>query len=188
MLHEPGGLDVTTLALRRLRRHQSGTTAVELAVVLPLLVMLLFGIVEFGRAMATYSTAVTASREAARYGSVVGLKGGTPQYEDCDGMRSAAARLAAIAKVAPKNVNITYIPGPEAAVKATCNTNEKFPTPANVVDRGDQVVVTVSVPFKLILPYVPVSPPSELCGNETLENGQFCIRATDRRTIGGRAP
>ena len=50
----------------------SGVAAVEFAIVLPLLLLLLFGIVDFGRAIQQQILITEAAREAARVGSVGG--------------------------------------------------------------------------------------------------------------------
>ncbi len=50
------------------RGHEHGTAAVEFALLLPLLVLLLFGIVEFGLALYRHQVLATASREGARAG------------------------------------------------------------------------------------------------------------------------
>jgi len=68
---------------------------VEFAITLPILLMLMYGILEAGRLLFLYSTVVTASRQAVRYGSATGVNGaGTPRYQDCDGIRASAARAA----------------------------------------------------------------------------------------------
>jgi Flp pilus assembly pilin Flp len=54
------------------RRDQEGAAAVEFALLLPLLVMLLFGMIEFGLAFNTRIQATNAAREAARR-AVVGI-------------------------------------------------------------------------------------------------------------------
>ena len=48
------------------RRRERGAAAVEMAIVLPVLIMLLGGIVEFGRALYTQNMATNAAREGAR--------------------------------------------------------------------------------------------------------------------------
>ena len=45
---------------------------VEFAIALPVLLLLLFGILETGRFLFIYSSIVTASRQAARYGAATG--------------------------------------------------------------------------------------------------------------------
>jgi Flp pilus assembly pilin Flp len=168
MLHEPGGLDVTTLALRRLRRGESGASAVEMAAVIPVLLVLVLGIVEFGRAMATYSTVVTASREAARFGSTVGETGGVVHYRNCPEIRAAGDRLNILAAGADVQI---WFEEPGTGEFARCGLT----TDLTAVDKGDQVVVEVTQPFQLIIPGLPDE-------YRTLD-----ITAVDRRTIGGQA-
>jgi len=68
------------------RRDQEGAAAVEFALLLPLLVLLLFGMIEFGLAFNTRIQATNAAREAARR-AVVGidnwsdLGGGLPFWQ-----------------------------------------------------------------------------------------------------------
>lgn len=47
--------------------HQQGVAAVEFAILLPMLLLIIFGITEFGRALYSYNTIVKATRDAARY-------------------------------------------------------------------------------------------------------------------------
>lgn len=55
---------------RRRLQDEQGQSLVELAVVLPVLLLILFGIIEFGRVFGAYLTLTSASREAARAGVV----------------------------------------------------------------------------------------------------------------------
>ncbi len=52
------------------RRTEKGAAAVEFALVLPILVLLVFGIVEFGRAYNAYLSVTHAAREGARLAAV----------------------------------------------------------------------------------------------------------------------
>ncbi len=56
--------------LRRILEESRGQTLVEMALVLPLLLMLLWGVVEFGRISHAYLTITHAAREGARMGAV----------------------------------------------------------------------------------------------------------------------
>jgi Flp pilus assembly protein TadG len=47
--------------------QQRGVAAVEFAILLPLLLFIVFGITEFGRALYAYNTIVKGTRDAARY-------------------------------------------------------------------------------------------------------------------------
>ena len=53
-------------SLRRFRQSDTGQTLVEFALVLPLMLILMFGIVDFGRAFYTWLTVTNAAREGAR--------------------------------------------------------------------------------------------------------------------------
>ncbi len=58
------------LALRKLLKSRSGQSLVEMAIILPVLLMLIFGMVEFGRILSSYLIMENLSRDAARYGVV----------------------------------------------------------------------------------------------------------------------
>ena len=51
-------------------RREAGQELVEFALILPLLLLLFLGIIEFGRAILAYNTIANAAREGARYGIV----------------------------------------------------------------------------------------------------------------------
>jgi len=72
-------------------RKKSAQAMVEFAIALPILLLLLYGLLEAGRLLFLYSTVVTASRQAVRYGATTGEgNGGVPRYQDCNGIRDAA--------------------------------------------------------------------------------------------------
>lgn len=58
------------MKVRNKLRSESGASAVEFALLLPLLMMILFGIIEFGMALYRQSILTNASREGARLGIV----------------------------------------------------------------------------------------------------------------------
>ncbi|MGI5852115.1 MAG: TadE/TadG family type IV pilus assembly protein [Caldicoprobacterales bacterium] len=51
-------------------RNRKGQTTVEFALILPVLLLLIFAIIEFGFILNAYVTVVSAAREGARYGIV----------------------------------------------------------------------------------------------------------------------
>ena len=77
-------------ALKKIHRTgRHGQAIVEFAIVLPILMVLLVGILEVGRMIFIYSVVNNASREAARYGSAVGFgDDGFHKYRYCDGIRA----------------------------------------------------------------------------------------------------
>lgn len=56
--------------VQKTRRSESGASAVEFALLLPVLMMILFGIIEFGLALYRQAILTNASREGARLGIV----------------------------------------------------------------------------------------------------------------------
>lgn len=56
--------------IRRLGKRRSGQAVIEFAFVLPLLLLLVFGITEFGRALMTVNVLTAAAREGARAAAV----------------------------------------------------------------------------------------------------------------------
>lgn len=58
------------MRINRFRRDDRGAAAVEFALVLPILVVLVFGIVDFGRALFAYNYLTSAVREGGRFAAV----------------------------------------------------------------------------------------------------------------------
>ena len=56
--------------LRRYAKEQKGQSLVELALILPIIVLLMFGTVEFGRVFYSYITVTSAVREGVRQAAV----------------------------------------------------------------------------------------------------------------------
>jgi len=118
------------------RRDSKGQGMVEFAIVFPLLLMLLFGIFEFSRVMFAYSAAVSASREAARYGAAIrDIGGGIHQYEDCSGIREAAKRIGRYAGISDANITIQYSNG-SGIYSTEC-------PPSQEVNSADTISVTI---------------------------------------------
>lgn len=139
-----------------------------MALVLPLLLLLLFGVVEFGRFLSTQHGISTAAREAARYGFAIGPSpNGVPQYSDCDSIADAAAGLSGLGQVTDADVSVRYIDGAGSEIIACPATSAAIQ--AAVVD-GDRVEVTVTRPYSPIVPLVTAAFPTT-------------ITATDSRTI-----
>ena len=123
-------------------RTKRGQGLVEFALVIPILLSMMFGIFEMGRAMWVYTAVANASREAARYGSSVSdNSGGTPFYLDCAGIKEAAKRIGAIGNVGDGQIAISYDRGPGTASLGTC------PVAEDDILLGDRIVVQISGSF-----------------------------------------
>ncbi len=151
---------------------------VEFALVLPILLMLLYGLMEVGRLLFIYASTVSAARQAARYGAATGISpNGMPYYQDCDGIIASARQLGFINPIA--NVQIAYDAG---VVDANGDgridpTTEIVPlSPANpacgaftAAENGNRIKITVTSRWQPLTPLVPLSP--------------FDIVSTSERTI-----
>jgi hypothetical protein len=144
--------------------RSKGQGLLEFALILPLLLLLIWGVIESGRYLFIYISVTNASREAARYGSSVGpgeVNPNLPRYLDCGGIRSTAQRVGTIAGVIPNatGVVIEYDSGDVVAYVPT-------PTPygdcssitESDVSLGDRIVVEVQVPYAPLVPLVPYAP------------------------------
>jgi Flp pilus assembly pilin Flp len=119
-------------------RDQDGAAAVEFALLLPLLVLLLFGFIQFGLAFNTRIQATNAAREAARQ-AVVGID----NWNDVGG------------------VPFWQIVKDRAGVRSISNC--RFTTDDVV---GGTLTVSFDFPLDLVIPFLP-SPPSWRSGTAT---------------------
>jgi Flp pilus assembly protein TadG len=147
---------------------QSAQGMVEFALVLPILLLLILGVIAVGHLFFTYSFVLSSSREAARYGAAVGTTtGGKIYYQDCDGIRAAAERVGGVAGVKASNVTVNYDKGPDTAAASAGNCPIGGTGPN--VNLGDRIYVQVTLPYKPIVPLVNFP--------------EFTLRANTYRTI-----
>ena len=116
----------------------------EFALVMPMVLVMILGIFEFGRAAWVYMAVNTASREAARYGSGIGDIGdGTPQYLDCAGIRAVALQFGGPAGVKADDITISYDEGPGTSNLGAC------PLAIGALETGDRIRVQVVGNFEI---------------------------------------
>jgi Flp pilus assembly protein TadG len=137
------------------RRHwlrgDRGAALVELAVTLPLLVVVLVGITDFGRAFRTAMVVVNAARAGAQYGS-------QSQSSSTD----TAGMITKANEVLSAN-GLTTGPTPVAARSCECATNAGVYTPTTPVNTcsatctGGHIVISVNVSvtrtFSMLTPF-----------------------------------
>jgi hypothetical protein len=125
---------------------------VEFALILPVFLLLVLGIVEFGRLMVTYSSISTASRDAVRYAISIGdSPAGIPHYQDCLGIREAANKVALFSDPTIVIALDTDGPGGAAPVEY-CQVGKD--SDAIEVSLGAQISVTVTDIYDPLLPLV----------------------------------
>ena len=133
---------------------------VEFALVLPLLLLLLYGILEAGRLLFIYSTVVTASRQAVRYGSATGqglVTDTVPRYQDCAGIRQAAQRVDYLNVINDDDIVIMHDTGPGTTATTFCGGS---PLPASDTSfipnssNNSRLLVTVDGDYIPIVPRI----------------------------------
>jgi hypothetical protein len=144
------------------QKQTAAQAMVEFALVLPLLLLVVYGLLEVGRLIFTYSIVISASREAVRYGSATGLNvaGGIARYKDCAGIRTAAQNVDFLGVIDDANITISFDHGPGTSSFSSC-------PPASVVT-GDRISILVTAPFAPIIP-MPI--------------GSITVRSSSSRTI-----
>ncbi|RPJ26431.1 MAG: hypothetical protein EHM33_11610 [Chloroflexi bacterium] len=139
-------------------KKNTAQAMVEFAIVLPILLLLLYGLLEAGRLLFIYSTVVNASRQAARYGSATGVGTGTAlRYQDCAGIKFAAQRVDYLNSFNDDNILITYDNGEGVAADfspPTCD-GAVDPDVRPSTDNTTRIVVTVTGHFVPIVRLVP---------------------------------
>jgi Flp pilus assembly protein TadG len=164
----------------RADRGNRGQGIVEFAIVFPLLLLLLFGISEFGRIMFAYSAAVTASREAARYGAaILDTGGGIPQYEDCAGIRAAAKRIGQYAGINDADITIQY-----SNVSGIYSTSCP---PSQEVNAADTISVSINTSITPVTPIGNFSaiPISSSSSRTILKNVKLGFSGTGAGSVSG---
>lgn len=160
------------------KRLQAAQGIVEFALVLPILLLIIFGIFAFGHLFFSYTSVVSASREAARWGAAAGVSETMrPRYSDCDSIRAAAVRVGSFAGVAAVDSPDENTPG----IEVTFDHGPNDPDPpfddcsdglgAAVVGYGDRINVRVTVQYRPIVPTSLLNIPT------------FPLTATTSRTI-----
>lgn len=159
--------------MRRIIQHfkradrQNAQGLAEFALVLPMFLLLVFGVIEIGWLVYFYSAVFTSSRDAARYGAGAGtsVTSGTPYYFDCAGIRARAKQSGTIIKIADADISIYYDHGPDSSGNSTsighcdCPASEQLApgeTSCTVYNSdlhlGDRVIVKVTKNAKLVFP------------------------------------
>ena len=142
------------------RRRGRGQALVEFALVAPVLIIMLSGILEFGRFIIAYEAANNAVRQGTRYAIVHGYYsvapvGPLPGSPD-NACPPTSVSTAPVQAVVQQNA-YTLPPATDITV---C-----WPDGTNL--RGNRVTVSADFPFRVLLPLVPI-PPINIHAESTL--------------------
>ncbi len=123
------------------RRNERGAVAVEFAILLPVLVVILFGITTFGLAFSRLETYISAAREGARYAALHCQPSTlTPPAPKCMTQSQILDRVTQAAGGYP--IDQTGGPGSPAASPLDCTT-------------GSPVTVSWIQPISIQIPFLP---------------------------------
>jgi Flp pilus assembly protein TadG len=123
---------------------------VEFALVFPIILLLTYGIIEFGRMVYIYTSVISAAREAARYGAAVGDNaGGVPYYKDCPGINAAARRSAILTTITVDQIWYDTGPGAAPHISNSC-------VPAIPIEFGVRIGVHVNAQYRPVIPFLGV--------------------------------
>jgi len=144
------------------RKRTPAQGLAEFALILPILLLLVCGIVDFGWMVFNYSQLYNGLREGLRYGSVTGYTG-TAQYKQCDTIRKRIMDQANMSGVKASDITITYDNGDPAKGIGNCpaggpvsitGIRASDPCPPSDFCNGDRVVVDVTVSVQFLTPVI----------------------------------
>jgi Flp pilus assembly protein TadG len=145
------------------KEHPSNERAqaiVEFAIVLPILMLLLIGILEVGRMLFAYASVINASREASRYASAVGFADDTSyyKYQYCKGIRDVAKKAAFLLNLSDSEIQIDYDHGTLGTTFDSCDGNGIVDTNVNVNYGAnyDRVTVTIQTQYRPMVNLIPI--------------------------------
>jgi len=144
--------------LQRAGRHSAthserGTTLLEFALIVIVLFMLIFGIIDFSRALSAYHFVANAAREGSRYASVRGADCTDPPITDCGATKTQTTlqqNLGTEAAGSGMDSSQLTVTTPTYGGSNTCPSIGDAP--------GCLVNVTVTYKFSFVFPLLPVKP------------------------------
>jgi Flp pilus assembly protein TadG len=140
------------------RASRRGQAMVEFAIALPVLLMLLFGIMEVGRLLLTHALVSNASRNAVRYASTIGLEdNGLTRFNYCEGIKGVALASAYIIPEADLVIEVEYDEGSSDTKFAECDQWNASLVDNDVdVESEDRVTVTITTVYKPLVKLIPI--------------------------------
>lgn len=168
----------TLQSLLKRRFRQRGQGIVEFALVLPIFLILVVGVIEMGHLLYLYSSVYAGAREAARYGASVSEEGlTTPRFADCDGIRNQARRIAFLSNLEDDQIAIEFDnPDYPALPRRDCAYIASHTGLVGLEqNKYNRVTVTVSTNYRPLIPIIdiPEMPIQTTVGRTIIRNMYF---------------
>jgi Flp pilus assembly protein TadG len=138
------------------RRKERGQTLVEFALTLPVLLLVLIGIIDFGRVFFTYAEASNSLRQALRQAPNVGFGTGIPSYRDCDKIEDLANNVT----VVDVEITIEYFLG-NSTTPVDCGA-----VTDSMISNGDRMRVTSTAEVEMYV--MPITLDMNFIGQRTI--------------------
>lgn len=138
--------------MKRAREGERGTSMVEFAISASVLLFILFGIIEFGRALYTYHSVANAARLGARWAMVRGSK--CTVLDHCGATSGDVQQYVRSLVPMVDSGNLTVTATWSTAPASSSNTSCTSASPSTVNTPGNLVCVTVSYPWNFAISYV----------------------------------
>lgn len=163
---------------------KNGQSLVEFALTIPILLFVMTGIVDLGRAMFAYSQLIDATRQAVRYGITTGLDDFDPQYLDYEEIIDNAMQLPGVYNLRDAAIEVTYtdtdgnlilsvkrykqvnddksesimldFTNPDGSALGTCAQGGSCPDTTFIldIDHGFELAVTVTGELRALTPFL----------------------------------
>ena len=141
-------------------RRASAQGLVEFALIMPLLLAILMGIIDFGWLVFNYTALYNGMREGLRYGSVPTFSDTAPdQFRDCDGIRAHIVSLASSSGIKASDITIYYDHGYSTGSSDNTHNLGYCPigsTSTVALSNGDRIVIQISTNVRLLTPFFGV--------------------------------
>lgn len=171
-------MNAQKLTIKRKKPKSAGQGLLEFALIAPVLLLLLMGVIDFGWMLFNYSQLYNGLREGLRYGSVPGYTS-VEQFYQCDTIRRQIEAMAGSSGIKATNIQVYYDdgrpfsgPGPAASEVGECpggtgmapNTTytpqgASSAKPQTTLIDGDRVVIDVDVNVQFLTPFIHIFAP-----------------------------
>jgi Flp pilus assembly protein TadG len=157
-----------TARTRRALRRDDGASAVEFALVVPLLIILVFGIIAFGIVLAQQQALSNAAREGARYGAVNLFAQASGDPRTCSSVVTKVRAVASTVGMNSADVAVTISRDgtsvcSSAAGSATVSNATTLPCVGGTT--SSRLTVETDYESSLVIPLVIADPTFGLTGN-----------------------